>query len=161
MSQQYNAGPAPPGGGPTSGYFAPAPVGVPGKYDSSAAKYDGTGPSVTESNIPGSTPMSPAPAYSLPVQNSHQGFAQSPSQSPPPHDPRYSYVPPPQAGFHEAPGNNTYAPPPQPQQQVTYPPPQQGGAPAPQQGGRTEPVELGNNYAVPNQYQGRPVYEAA
>ena len=158
MSQYGNA--PPPAGPNNGGYFAPVAEG--GKFDNSAAKYDGpagSGPTITESNYPGPTPVSPAPAYSAPMQQGNPvspQFVPSPAGSPPPQDPRYSYVPPPQPGYSEAPGA-PYSPSPQ---QPYYPPPSGAGAPpAPQ--GQSAPVELGNTYAVPNQYQGRPVYEAA
>jgi hypothetical protein len=153
-SNQHNPYQPPTGpGNTTSGYFAP----VGSKMDSADTKYSQNGVMVTESNAPAMTPISPAPAYSVPVQQGPPPpqMLPNPTASPPPMDPRYSVQPPPmdpRFSVQQPPmgygSPQQYAPPPPP---PAFPSTQQPAA----------PVELGSTYAVPNQYQGRPVFEAA
>jgi hypothetical protein len=127
-------------GNTASGYFAPAPM-------KSDAKYEYNGAMISESQVPAMTPVSPAPAYSAPVAG-----------PPPPH-----MMPSPATSSHPSMDNRfSAAPPPAgwvPQPQSGYPPPQQPAYSPAQQ--PAAPVELGNTYALPSQYHGRPVYEAA
>lgn len=120
-------------------------------YGQADAKY-GQGVTVTETPISTHPPVSPAPAYSQPALQTgvHEignagpplvQYAPSPISSPA-NDNRYS-APPPQ-GYQPQPG---------------WVPQQPGAHPQHQSG--PVPVELGNNYAVPSQHDGRPVFEAA
>lgn len=120
-------------------------------YGQADAKY-GQGVTVTETPITPHPPVSPAPAYSQPAlptgvhEIGNAGpplvqYAPSPISSPA-NDNRYS-APAPQ-GYQPQPG---------------WVPQQPGAHPQHQSG--PVPVELGNNYAVPSQHDGRPVFEAA